>query len=43
MNVTRPIKSVEDLQRASLVDAETAASLTEVADRYAIEIGRAHV
>ncbi|MGA1801734.1 lysine-2,3-aminomutase-like protein [Rhizobium sp. HT1-10] len=38
MNVLRPIKTVEDLERASLVDAAQAASLEAVAARYAIAL-----
>lgn len=38
MNAIRPIKTVEDLQRASLVDGDKAASLEAVAARYAIAL-----
>ncbi|WFS00547.1 lysine-2,3-aminomutase-like protein [Rhizobium tumorigenes] len=38
MNVIRPIRTVDDLERASLVDAEQAASLEAVAERYAIAL-----
>jgi lysine 2,3-aminomutase len=38
MNVIRPIKTVDDLQRASLIDAGEAASLATVAARYAIAL-----
>jgi lysine 2,3-aminomutase len=38
MNVIRPIKTVGDLERASLIDADKAASLGAVAARYAIAL-----
>jgi lysine 2,3-aminomutase len=38
MNVILPIKSVGDLERASLIDADKAASLDAVAARYAIAL-----
>ncbi|MBO9100227.1 MULTISPECIES: lysine-2,3-aminomutase-like protein [Rhizobium] len=38
MNVIRSIRTVDDLQRASLVDGQNAASLEAVAERYAIAL-----
>ncbi|MFT4183808.1 MAG: lysine-2,3-aminomutase-like protein [Rhizobium sp.] len=38
MNVMRPIRTVDELQQAGLIDADKALSLEAVADRYAIAL-----
>jgi lysine 2,3-aminomutase len=38
MNVMRPIKTIDDLEGASLIDADRAASLAAVAARYAVAL-----
>ncbi|MBB3611690.1 lysine-2,3-aminomutase-like protein [Rhizobium sp. BK602] len=38
MNVMRPIRTIDDLQQAGLIDADAAVSLEAVADRYAIAL-----
>lgn len=38
MNVIRPIRTIDDLERASLIDAEQAVGLSTVAARYAVAL-----
>ena len=38
MNVMRPIRNVDDLEEAGLIDAGEALSLGAVAERYAIAL-----